>query len=133
MTAIQIGRAREKIDAAGVLAAQGYADDAISRAYYAIYHAASAALLCLGVSVKTHDGLKTMFGLHLVKPGAIESDYARTLGRLKDDRENGDYDLYTTFEDRDAHEAIANARKFVDRIVRYLMEEQGFTSQQLTE
>lgn len=118
----QIGKAEEKLQAAKALLAQGFIDDTISRAYYAIFHAASAVLLGEDITVESHSALITMFGLHLVKPGKIARRFSRILGRLKDEREEGDYDLFSTFETEDAAKAIADAEAFLQEMKRYLQE-----------
>jgi len=45
----QIEKSREKLDAAKTLLREGFIDDAISRAYYSMFHAASAVLLPEGI------------------------------------------------------------------------------------
>jgi hypothetical protein len=45
----QIEKSREKLDAAKTLLREGFIDDAISRAYYSMFHAASAVLLSEGI------------------------------------------------------------------------------------
>ena len=81
----QLEKAREKLDAARILARDDFHDDAVSRAYYSMFHAASAVLLSLGITADSHSALKTMFGLHLVKSGKVDVKYGKWLGRLKDD------------------------------------------------
>ena len=46
-------------------------EDAVSRAYYAAFHAATATLLSLGIESKTHGGLRALFALHVVRPGLV--------------------------------------------------------------
>ena len=116
----QINKSGEKIEAAKTLLEDGYLDDAISRAYYSMFHAASAVLLSEGLTVKSHSALKNTFGLHFVKTGRIDKRYARALNKLKDERENGDYDIYTSFEDEDAVIAIEEAKHFLKEMKRYL-------------
>lgn len=116
----QVDKSGKKLEAAKELISAGYADDAISRAYYAVFHAASAVLLAEGISVESHAALKNAFGLHFVKSGKIDKQYARILNRLKDERENGDYDIYTSFEKADACNDVAEAEKFIGEIKRYL-------------
>jgi uncharacterized protein (UPF0332 family) len=48
-------------------------EDCVSRAYYAVLHAAKAALTLSEVEVDSHSGARSMFGFHLVKNGKIES------------------------------------------------------------
>lgn len=121
----QVSKAEEKLQAARSLLAAGFTDDAISRAYYAIFHAASGVLLAEGVSVERHGALVTMFGLHLVKPGKIARRLSRILGRLKDEREGGDYDISSGFETEDAERAVEDADIFLQEMRRYLHEVHG--------
>lgn len=117
-----ISKSEEKLEAAKDLLEHGHIDDAISRAYYSVFHAASAVLLSKGITVNTHEALKTLFGMYFIQTGEIEKKYAQFIRNLKDDRENGDYDLYTVFEQGDAEEAITEAEEFLDRMKRYLRE-----------
>ena len=121
----QMEKAHEKLAAARSLARDQHYDDAISRAYYAMFHSAGAVLLSLGITVDSHSALKAMFGLHLVKTGEIRREYGKSLSRLKDDRENGDYDIFTDFGADDAQKAISKAEGFVAEMKRYLSAMKG--------
>lgn len=116
----QIEKAEEKLQAARSLFQSAFWDDAISRAYYAVFHAASAALLSEGVTAKTHEAVKTLFGLYFIRTGKIENSYGRTIRELKDDREHGDYDVFTSFGREDAEKAIQEAERFLERIGKFL-------------
>lgn len=118
----QTAKAEEKLNAAKSLLGGGFVDDAISRAYYAIFHAASAVLLSEGMSAESHGALKDLFGLHFVKPGKIDRKFGRILNRLKDDRETGDYDIYAAFEKEDAENAVQMAAEFLAAMKRFLTE-----------
>ncbi len=118
----QIKKAEEKLAAAKSLHDDGFEDDSISRAYYVMFHAGSAALLSEGIAVESHSALKDMFGLHLIMKGKIEKKYGRWLNKLKDERENGDYDIYTDFEKEDADSAIMQAEEFLAAVKRFLTE-----------
>lgn len=122
---VQIKKGKEKIDAAKVLLKEGFIDDAISRAYYCMFHAASAVLLAEGITVDSHSALKTMFGLHLIKTAKIDKKYGRWLNRLKDERENGDYDIFTSFNHEDAQESIDEAAEFIEEMMKYLIQNHG--------
>lgn len=125
LIAIQIEKSHEKLRAAKVLLQEGFVDDAISRAYYSMFHAASAVLFSEGITVESHSALKTMFGLHLIKTGKIDKKYGRWLNRLKDERENGDYDIFTSFDFGDAENDIKEAEKFLEEMKKYLVQEHG--------
>jgi uncharacterized protein (UPF0332 family) len=116
----QIEKSQEKLNAAKTLLKDGYIDDAISRAYYSMFHAASAVLLSEGITVESHSALKTMFGLHLVRTGKIDKKFSRWLNKLKDERENGDYDIFTSFEYADAQTDIEESEEFLAEMKKYL-------------
>ena len=97
----QISKNKEKLEAAKMLLREGFVDDAISRAYYSMFHAASAALLSEDITVESHSALNKMFGLRFIKTEKIDKKFGRWLNRLKDERENGDDDIFTTFERSD--------------------------------
>lgn len=97
-----------------------YYDDVVSRCYYAAYHAAQAVLLTEGLNAKTHQGLITLFGLHFVKTGKIAAHYGRLLSNLKDDREEGDYEVVSYIDQEMAVNALKEAQEFVSCIKEYL-------------
>jgi uncharacterized protein (UPF0332 family) len=103
-----------KLAAAGRDLAAGDADEAVGRAYYAAYHAVEAALQVEGLQARTHEGLKMLFGRTFVEAGLVARDLGRALARLKDDRESGDYALYTGLELADAEASIRDANRIVD-------------------
>ncbi len=120
MIRAQLEKSEDKLKAAKSLLKDGFFDDAISRAYYSIFHAASAVLLSEGITAESHSALKTIFGLRFIKSGKIERKFGRILSRLKDDRENGDYDIFTDFNSQDAEEAIKQAEEFLERMKKFL-------------
>lgn len=98
----------------------GFFDDAVSRFYYAVFHAAQAVLLTEGLQTDTHRGLITLFGLHFIKTGKIEPHYGRLLSNLKDDRETGDYEAVSFIDQETAENALKEADSFVKRMKDYL-------------
>ena len=111
-----IEKADEKLKVAEKLFQDKNYDDAVSRAYYAAFHSASALLLTEGLSADTHSGLVNLFGLHFVKTGKIEKKFGRFLANLKDDRESGDYEIFSTIDETVAKTAVSEARDFVAKI-----------------
>ena len=67
----RLDKARRKLQSAEHCLAAGDFEDATSRAYYAMFHAAHAALMPFRVSTKSHKGLAAMLSLHRVKPGHL--------------------------------------------------------------
>ncbi|MCP9450956.1 MAG: HEPN domain-containing protein [Nitrospira sp.] len=115
-----LAKAREKARVARDLYAKGEWDDAISRAYYAAYHAAQAALLTEGQRADTHKGVVTLFGLLLVKTGKLDKRWGKLLSNLKDDREASDYDALSYLDEETARRAVREADEFVAAVDRYI-------------
>ena len=115
-----LAKAREKARVARDLLAKGEWDDTVSRAYYAAFHAAQAALLTEGQRADTHRGLVTLFGLLPVKTGKFEKKWGKFLSNLKDDREAGDYDALSYLDEETAHRAVQEAEEFVTAVNKYI-------------
>lgn len=113
-------KSKEKLRAAEILFKNDEYDDAVSRAYYSSFHAAQAVLLTEGLSADTHQGVVTLFGLHFVKTGKLDKRFGKILSNLKDDRENGDYEIYSVIDSEVAGEAVQEAREFLKEAERYL-------------
>ena len=95
-------------------------EDAVSRAYYAVYHAAQALLLTEGEKAETHKGVVTLFGFLFVKTGKFDKKMGRYLTNLKDDRETGDYEIFSFLDKESAESAISEAREFIATATSYL-------------
>lgn len=124
-------RAGQALRAAEILADAGYPADALSRAYYATLHAAKAALSVLNVVTASHAAVRRMFGLHLIRTGEIEREWASHLGEILDDRLAADYDVEMEFTSEEAAQACQHARAFLNRIQTYLLTK-DFTADELS-
>lgn len=92
ITAEEMEKAEEALSDARVLRTHdGSRNATAGRLYYASYHAAKAVLYAKGYQPKTHAGVVSLFGEHIVKEGeATESD-RRFLARAQTRREQADY------------------------------------------
>jgi uncharacterized protein (UPF0332 family) len=79
-----------------------------------MFDAAHAALLAAGVSIKTHSGLISAFGKHLVQSGLIDVEHGRALNRVHHLRQLADYLGDVSIED--AAESFDQAQAFVAAI-----------------
>lgn len=84
-------RARRSLRSARNLLDDGDHDFAMSRAYYAMFYAATAALLSQSIKRAKHTGAIAAFGQHLVKPGKMAAEHQRALQAAFRDRSAGDY------------------------------------------
>ena len=113
-------KAERAIDSAKLLYKAGDIDGACNRAYYAMFDAAKAVLLATVPMIdptigKTHSGLISAFGLHMVKTGLIPVECGRAFNRAHDIRQTADYtgDL---IEPADIECLIQQSIKFVGLI-----------------
>jgi uncharacterized protein (UPF0332 family) len=120
--ALLMEHAHESLRAAELLLENGLYRDSMSRAYYAMFYAASALLRAKGVVTKSHRGVIAKFGLEFVKSGVVEAYYAKALALAESLRERADYDstFRPTFEE--AEEIVEEARRFVERVENALEE-----------
>lgn len=95
---------------------------AASRAYYAVFHAASAMLFSVGLEARTHKGLISLLGEHFVRPGRLPPTMGRLVSRMQRDREDADYALGAVFTAEEAARIIADAQEFVDEARRLIAE-----------
>ena len=72
-------RATSSLQAATLLRSAELPNDAASRAYYAVFHAASALLLAQNLEFKSHAGVLRAISLNFVKPGILETSVGRDL------------------------------------------------------
>jgi uncharacterized protein (UPF0332 family) len=110
-------KATTALSSAELLLQAGDTDEACNRSYYAMFDASRAVLLTMGAvedlsSVKTHSGLITAFGLHVVKPGMVLPELGKSLNKVEDLRLVADYrgDEVT---DEQAQWALEQAHTFV--------------------
>ena len=81
----ELTRAKKALLAAKTLLEKDLFADCVSRAYYAVLYAAKAALALSEVEADSHSGVRSMFGLHLVKTGKIEREFAKILTAEQED------------------------------------------------
>lgn len=92
-----------------------YAGQAVSRAYYATFYAAEAALAVVGESRSTHSGVFTAFSKLIIKEGGIEPWTGRYLRSLSERRGRADYTLAAVSAEEGAI-ALGDATRFVDAV-----------------
>jgi len=113
-------KAERKLKVAEKLLRSDDYEDAVSRAYYAVFHAAQGLLLTEGERAETHKGVVTLFGLLFVKTGKFKKDLGKYLANLKDERESGDYEIFSYIDRETAETAIEEAKEFIRETQAYL-------------
>ncbi|MFQ6036660.1 MAG: HEPN domain-containing protein [Sedimentisphaerales bacterium] len=114
-------RAEKSVQAAKELAASGFYDFAASRAYYAAFYAASAALLDEGLEFSKHSGVIASVHQRLVKTGKLDKEEGKGLNWLFELRNVGDYGVTIHVSQQDAEKAIQVAEDFL-RVIKSLLQ-----------
>ena len=121
---LPLGRGRQELQAAKALLEAGFPEQAVSHAYLAGFHAASAALAVLGEAPATSSGVISAFGRHVVGQDGVDHETGRVLRRLYEDRndvENGLVDAPV----EEARIAVADASRFVEATAGWIGRREG--------
>ena len=113
-------RARDSIGAARLCHSGGFYADAVSRAYYAVMHAAKAVLALYNASPASHAGVVNRFGLVIVQAGLAERHWGAELTQLSLLRKDADYEVSRTFSEAESLNACDRADAFLARILELL-------------
>ncbi len=117
---IRLERAHEELAATRKLIEDGFYRIACSRAYYAAFLMATAALLTLDVSRTKHSGIEAAFHEMFIKSGRLESEYGKLYTLLRKTREDTDYNDRAFATEEMARQRLMDAERFVAQLERYL-------------
>ena len=71
---------------------------AMNRLYYAAFYAVSALLMAQRLSFKKHSGVRAAFHKQFIKTGLLDQKWGRLYDQLFEDRQEGDYVVFISFE-----------------------------------
>ncbi|MEW6011243.1 MAG: HEPN domain-containing protein [Euryarchaeota archaeon] len=111
---ILINNAHEKLEAAKNLFENGFYNDSVSRAYYAMFFSAKALLFKKNIHPKTHRGLISQFGLEFVNKNEFKKELFDLLARAQEDIEEADYGLFSSIDQNEAKIIIEGAESFLN-------------------
>ncbi|MGH2765903.1 MAG: HEPN domain-containing protein [Actinomycetota bacterium] len=111
----------EELAAARHLVEGGFMPQAVSRAYYAAFRAAEAALGVVGETRSKHAGVISAFVRHVVKAGGLDEETGRILRSLFERRNLADY-VPIEVPPAEAASAIQDAERFVAAVAAWLAE-----------
>lgn len=111
---LRVSRAHEDLANAHNDLESGHLRGAVNRAYYAVFHSASAALLWIDVQRAKHSGVQATFNEHFVKTGRVVPALGQTFSKLRKLREEQDYDLDAdVLDEAGVRDMIDSAAAFV--------------------
>lgn len=108
-------RARQELDVARVLIAQGFPAQAVSRSYYAAFYAAESALLELGETRSKHSGVISAFHRLVVHGDRLDPAVGGLLQSLFTRRGQADYSGLPV-PDGEAPDALTDAARVVEAV-----------------
>jgi uncharacterized protein (UPF0332 family) len=91
-------------------------NNAANRLYYACYYAVSALLINDGYVAHTHNGVKSLLGLHYVKTGIINDELNTAYNKMFSLRQTGDYDDLYTVAEKELKPLVEPAEQFIQTI-----------------
>ena len=89
---------------------------AVNRLYYTVFYSASAALLEKGLTFKKHTGVRAAFHREYIKSGKLKIEFGKLYDQLFEDRQEGDYVPYISFEKDYVKQQLAQCSKFLKEI-----------------
>ncbi len=119
----EFARALKALQAAKLRQSDNLFEDAVSRAYYAVMHAAKAALLVHNQIAESHTAVRRLFGSVLVQTDRIEKEWAGILAREQDRRIAADYNANLLMDTESSLQLVEDAARFVERVRKYLTDE----------
>jgi uncharacterized protein (UPF0332 family) len=106
-------KADHTLEVAESLFKQGFAQDASSKLYYAMFYATQALLKSEGIEVVKHSAVESALGYRFAKPGRIEPKYHRMLINARKIREIVDYDIQEEMVEPTALLKLEDGKEFV--------------------
>ena len=116
----RIDSAMERLEASRVLIHSGLYQDAVSRAYYAVFQAARAVLATKSLDAKKHSGVISLFNRNFIKTGKLPRDFGKILKKAKDLRQASDYNDFYLVSKEEAKDAVESAERFIEGIKAFL-------------
>lgn len=106
-----VEKAESRLDTAEFPLKNGKYVTAVSEAYYAMFHAAKALLLTEESRPRTHAGTAT--GLGNLFQGRMDRELLAEFSRVRQLREDVDYEIDTDIDRETASDAVATADRFL--------------------
>lgn len=109
----RINRANESLRESDNLFSNEFLFATINRLYYSCYYAVTALLIKNDIEVKSHAGVRQMFGKHFIVTGRISKEYGKFYSDLFDYRQDNDYRDLLVPEKELVIDLLKNARLFI--------------------
>ncbi|MDG6218551.1 MAG: HEPN domain-containing protein [Candidatus Thermoplasmatota archaeon] len=111
-----LDQAEVELNASYVLFDKEFYREAVSRAYYSMFHATQALLILKEIYPKSHKGVIQKFGEEFVKPGILEKKMGYILAQAESMRLKADYDVGIKITKEECEEILENCEFFINNI-----------------
>ena len=118
----RIETAYKTLEAAKILAENGFWNSAVNRLYYSLFYAVNAILVLNDIQVKSHSSAKSKFSQLFVKTGRFDKKYGRLLSELLDWRQKGDYDNIFDYDQNSVEPLFIPVKDMIDLIAQEIEE-----------
>ncbi len=117
---IYLARAEDELlDVKALLETQRYTA-AVSRSYYAMFHAAQALLISKGIETYTHSWVSIQFHKTFIKSGTFSIEMGKSFTRILDRRIKSDYEIGFKATKEEAESSYKDAMNFIGQVKIYL-------------
>jgi uncharacterized protein (UPF0332 family) len=117
---LQLRNANTALAEAKLLMQGNFYDGAVSRTYYACYHATSALLLTKDLTPKTHKGTKSELHKHFVLEGTFDRKQAQFYSTLLEERLTSDYNSFVSVTQERTEQLFSLAKIYINYITSLL-------------
>jgi len=111
-----IEKADHALKVAEFLEGQGFAQDAASKTYYAMFYAAQALLRSEDIEVVKHSAVESALGYYFAKTARIDAKYHRMLINVRKVRESVDYGIQEEAIESSTMLRLEDGKEFVSVI-----------------
>lgn len=112
----RIERAYEALEEAELMIAHQHYTSAANRLYYACFYATSALLTRYEMSAARHSRVIALFNQHFIRTKIVDAEVGKTLNRLFDLRNRGDYEPLVRLSEEEIRYFQQRAKQFVDTV-----------------
>jgi len=112
----RLKRAEITLNDARILAMNNCWNSCVNRLYYACFYAVSALLVNKESTIKSHNGVRTLFFREYIATGIIDREFSKLFSDLADWRNEGDYADFVEFDEASVLPMIDKTETFISVI-----------------
>jgi uncharacterized protein (UPF0332 family) len=117
-----IEKAEESLQGASILAREKMYAFAVSRAYYAVFYSAEAALITKNLMSSSHKSIITLFNREFIRTKLLPQEIYKVINNLNNERQSADYYYFASYTSEECEECIVQATSFVDAVRTYIIQ-----------